>query len=92
MGKALGVACGNGAAAQGLQSASHCIAKWRRWQVRWGGSSVSCKTRKIGSTRHCVIAISAYELRRQRQLLEARNRLLAELDALNAAVALADVE
>jgi hypothetical protein len=33
-----------------------------------------------------------FELRRQRQLIEARNRLLAELDALNAAVAHADVE
>jgi hypothetical protein len=33
-----------------------------------------------------------FELRRQRQLIEARNRLLTELDALNAAVALADVE
>jgi hypothetical protein len=28
-----------------------------------------------------------FELRRQRQLIEARNRLLTELDALNAAVA-----
>jgi uncharacterized membrane protein YccC len=33
-----------------------------------------------------------HELRRQRQLIEARNRLLAELDELNAAVANADVE
>jgi uncharacterized membrane protein YccC len=33
-----------------------------------------------------------HELRRQRQLIEARNRLLTELDALNAAVATADVE
>jgi hypothetical protein len=33
-----------------------------------------------------------YELRRQRQLLQARAQLLAELEALNAAVALADVE
>jgi chromosome segregation ATPase len=33
-----------------------------------------------------------FELRRQRRLIEARNRLLAELDDLNAAVANADVE
>jgi hypothetical protein len=40
----------------------------------------------------CDCAQCLHELRRQRQLIEARNRLLAELDALNAAVALADVE
>jgi septal ring factor EnvC (AmiA/AmiB activator) len=33
-----------------------------------------------------------HELARQRRLLQARNRLLAELDALNAAVANVDVE
>jgi septal ring factor EnvC (AmiA/AmiB activator) len=33
-----------------------------------------------------------HELRRQRQLIEARNRLLAELDALSDAVKIADVE
>jgi hypothetical protein len=33
-----------------------------------------------------------HELRRQRRLIETRNRLLAEMDALSAAVALADVE
>jgi hypothetical protein len=40
----------------------------------------------------CDCAQCLFELRRQRQLIEARNRLLAELDALNAAVAHADVD
>jgi hypothetical protein len=40
----------------------------------------------------CDCPSCLHELRRQRQLLQARNRLLAELDELNAAVALADVE
>jgi hypothetical protein len=40
----------------------------------------------------CDCPSCLHELRRQRQLIEARNRLLAELEALNAAVANADVE
>jgi hypothetical protein len=40
----------------------------------------------------CDCAQCLRELRRQRQLIQARARLLAELDALNAAVATADVE
>jgi hypothetical protein len=40
----------------------------------------------------CDCAQCLHELRRQRQLLQARAQLLAELDALNAAVANADVE
>jgi hypothetical protein len=40
----------------------------------------------------CDCAQCLHELRRQRQLIQARARLLAELDALNAAVAHADVE
>jgi hypothetical protein len=40
----------------------------------------------------CDCPSCLYELRRQRQLLQARNRLLAELDALSDAVKIADVE
>jgi hypothetical protein len=40
----------------------------------------------------CDCPSCLFELRRQRRLLQARNRLLAELDALSAAVATADVE
>jgi hypothetical protein len=40
----------------------------------------------------CDCAQCLHELRRQRQLLQARNRLLAEMDALSAAVADVDVE
>jgi DNA repair exonuclease SbcCD ATPase subunit len=40
----------------------------------------------------CDCPSCLHELRRQRQLIEARNRLLAEMDALSAAVADVDVE
>jgi hypothetical protein len=40
----------------------------------------------------CDCPSCLFELRRQRQLVQARNRLLNELDALSAAVATADVE
>jgi hypothetical protein len=40
----------------------------------------------------CDCPSCLFELRRQRRLIEARNRLLTELDALSAAVATADVE
>jgi hypothetical protein len=40
----------------------------------------------------CDCPSCLHELRRQRQLLQARAQLLAEMEALNAAVALADVE
>jgi hypothetical protein len=40
----------------------------------------------------CDCAQCLHELRRQRRLIETRNRLLAEMDALNAAVETADVE
>jgi len=40
----------------------------------------------------CDCAQCLHELAKQRRLIEARNRLLAELEALSAAVATADVE
>jgi hypothetical protein len=95
MGKALGVACGNGngATAQGLQSAS---ALYR--QIAALASALGRIERELHDSLGwlhdglCDCAQCLHELRRQRQLIEARNRLLAELDALNAAVAHADVE
>jgi hypothetical protein len=93
MGKALGVACGNGAAAQGLQSASSLYR-----QMAALASALGRIERELQDSQNwlhetlCDCDQCLFELRRQRQLIEARNRLLAELDALNAAVALADVE
>jgi hypothetical protein len=94
-GKALGVACGNGNGgnAQGLQSASALYRQIAALASELG--RIERELRDSMSWLHdglCDCAQCLHELRRQRQLIEARNRLLAELDALNAAVALADVE
>jgi small-conductance mechanosensitive channel len=95
MGKALGArnVTGNGATAQGLQSAS---ALYR--QIAALASALGRIERELRDSLGwlhdglCDCAQCLHELRRQRRLLQARNRLLAELDALNAAVANADVE
>jgi chromosome segregation ATPase len=93
MGKALGVACGNGCNTQGLQTASSLYR-----QIAALASELGRVERELRDSQNwlhetlCDCDQCLYELRRQRRLIETRNRLLAELDALNAAVALADVE
>jgi hypothetical protein len=90
--KALSVA-GNGATAQGLQSASSFYR-----QIAALASALGRIERELRDSLGwlhdglCDCAQCLFELRRQRQLIEARNRLLNELDALNAAVAHVDVE
>jgi hypothetical protein len=93
MGKALGVACGNGAAAQGLQSASSLYRQMAALASELGRIERELQD-SLGwlHTGLCDCAQCLHELRRQRRLIQARAQLLAELDALNAAVALADVE
>jgi hypothetical protein len=84
---------GNGAAAQGLQTASGLYR-----QLAALASALGRIERELQDslgwlhTGLCDCNQCLFELRRQRQLIEARNRLLTELDALNAAVATADVE
>jgi DNA repair exonuclease SbcCD ATPase subunit len=84
---------GNGAAAQGLQTAS---ALYR--QIAALASALGRIERELRDSLGwlhdglCDCGQCLHELRRQRQLLQARAQLLAELEALNAAVATADVE
>jgi chromosome segregation ATPase len=84
---------GNGAAAQGLRTAQVLYR-----QIAALASELGRIERELRDSQNwlhetlCDCDQCLYELRRQRQLIEARNRLLAELEALNAAVALADVE
>jgi chromosome segregation ATPase len=84
---------GNGAAAQGLQSAQVLYR-----QIAALASALGRIERELQDSQNwlhetlCDCDQCLFELRRQRQLLQARAQLLAELDALNAAVALADVE
>jgi hypothetical protein len=91
--KALSVAFGNGGNAQGLQTAQVLYR-----QIAALASALGRIERELRDSQAwlhdglCDCPSCLHELRRQRQLIEARNRLLAELDALNAAVAHADVE
>jgi hypothetical protein len=93
MGKALGVACGNGGNTQGLQTASSLYRRVAALASELG--RIERELRDSQAWLHdglCDCAQCLFELRRQRQLVQARNRLLTELDALNAAVANVDVE
>jgi hypothetical protein len=90
--KALSVA-GNGATAQGLQSASSFYR-----QIAALASALGRIERELRDSLGwlhdglCDCPSCLHELAKQRRLIEARNRLLTELDALNAAVAHADVD
>jgi hypothetical protein len=90
---ALGVLNGNGGTQNGLQTASSL---YRR--IAALASALGRIERELSDSlgwlheEICDCAQCLHELRRQRKLIEARNRLLAELDALNAAVANADAE
>jgi hypothetical protein len=90
---ALGTAFGNGHAQNGLQSASSLYRQIAALASALGRIERELKD-SLGWLHEeiCDCPSCLFELRRQRQLIEARNRLLAELDALNAAVANADVE
>jgi hypothetical protein len=93
MGKALGVACGNGATAQGPRTAQVLYRQIAALASELG--RIERELRDSQAWLHdglCDCAQCLHELRRQRQLLQARNRLLAEMDALSAAVADVDVE
>jgi septal ring factor EnvC (AmiA/AmiB activator) len=93
-GKALGVACGNGnGRAQSLQTAQSLYRQIAALASELG--RIERELRDSQAWLHeglCDCAQCLHELRRQRQLLQARAQLLAELEALNAAVANADVE
>jgi septal ring factor EnvC (AmiA/AmiB activator) len=91
--EALSALNGNGGNAQGLQTASSLYRKIAALASEL--ARIERELRDSQSWLHeeiCDCAQCLFELRRQRQLIEARNRLLAELDALNAAVDTADVE
>jgi septal ring factor EnvC (AmiA/AmiB activator) len=84
---------GNGAAAQGLQTAQSLYRQIAALASELG--RIERELRDSQAWLHeglCDCAQCLHELRRQRQLLQARAQLLAELDALNAAVDTADVE
>jgi hypothetical protein len=84
---------GNGAAAQGLQTAQSLYRQIAALASELG--RIERELRDSQAWLHeglCDCAQCLHELRRQRRLIETRNRLLAELDALNAAVADVDVE
>jgi septal ring factor EnvC (AmiA/AmiB activator) len=92
--KALGALNGNGnGGTQSLQTAQSLYRQIAALASELG--RIERELRDSMSWLHdglCDCAQCLHELRRQRQLLQARNRLLAEMDALNAAVANADVE
>jgi hypothetical protein len=83
---------GNGRA-QGLQTASGLYRQMAALASALGRIERELKD-SLGwlHTGLCDCNQCLFELRRQRRLIQARARLLAELDALNAAVAHADVE
>jgi hypothetical protein len=91
--KALSALNGNGGNAQGLRTTSSLYRKIAALASELGRierelrDSLGWLHEEICDCNQCL-----HELRRQRQLLQARAQLLAELDALNAAVATADVE
>jgi hypothetical protein len=84
---------GNGAAAQGLRTAQVLYR-----QIAALASALGRIERELRDSQGwlhdgiCDCDQCLFELRRQRRLIEARNRLLAELEALNDAVKIADVE
>jgi AraC-like DNA-binding protein len=84
---------GNGAAAQGLRTAQVFYRRIAALASELGKIERELQD-SLGwlHTGLCDCAQCLHELRRQRRLIQARARLLAELDALNAAVAHADVE
>jgi hypothetical protein len=84
---------GNGDKAQGLQSASSLYRRVAALASELG--RIERELRDSQAWLHdglCDCPSCLHELAKQRRLIEARNRLLAELDALNAAVANVDVE
>jgi hypothetical protein len=90
---ALGTAFGNGHAQNGLQTASSFYRRIAALASALG--RIERELRDSQAWLHeglCDCDQCLHELAKQRRLIEARNRLLTELDALNAAVALADVE
>jgi hypothetical protein len=90
---ALSVLNGNGGTQSGLQSASSLYRQIAALASELG--RIERELRDSQSWLHeglCDCDQCMYELRRQRKLIEARNRLLAELDALSDAVKIADVE
>jgi hypothetical protein len=90
---ALGTAFGNGHAQNGLQTASSLYRRIAALASALG--RIERELRDSQAWLHdgiCDCTQCLFELRRQRQLIEARNRLLTELDALSAAVANVDVE
>jgi hypothetical protein len=92
-GKALSALNGNGGNAQGLRTAQVFYRRIAALASALG--KVERELRDSVGWLHdglCDCPSCLFELRRQRQLIEARNRLLNELDALNAAVANVDVE
>jgi hypothetical protein len=90
--KALSALNGNG----GTQSLRTAQSLYR--QIAALASELGRIERELGDSQAwlhdglCDCPSCLFELRRQRRLIQARARLLAELDALNAAVAHADVE
>jgi hypothetical protein len=90
---ALSVLNGNGGTQSGLQSASSLYR-----QIAALASELGRLERELRDSQAwlheglCDCPSCLHELRRQRRLIETRNRLLAELDALSAAVAHVDVE
>jgi hypothetical protein len=84
---------GNGHAQNGLQSASALYRQMAALASELG--RIERELRDSQAWLHdglCDCPSCLHELAKQRRLIEARNRLLAELDALNAAVETADVE
>ena len=84
---------GNGDKAQGLRTAQVLYRRLAALASELGRIERALQD-SIGwlHTGLCDCPSCLHELRRQRRLIETRNRLLAELDDLNAAVANADVE
>jgi hypothetical protein len=90
---ALSVLNGNGGTQSGLQTASALYRQIAALASELGrierelNESIGWLHEEICDCPQCL-----HELRRQRRLIEARNRLLAELDALSNAVKIADIE
>ena len=84
---------GNGDKAQGLQSASSLYRRVAALASELG--RIEQELKDSLNWLHdglCDCPSCLHELRRQRRLIETRNRLLAEMDALSDAVKIADVE
>jgi chromosome segregation ATPase len=90
---ALGVLNGNGGTQNGLRTAQSLYRQMAALASALG--RIERELRDSLNWLHdgiCDCDQCLFELRRQRRLIEARNRLLAELEALNDAVKIADVE